>query len=95
MPKTNDIMEDMNIIEIIQNRVNELNNIHWSTDECKPIFIVSILYDYDKNKEEQYIILTVQHLGSTFSNIIFPKKENHYGYDSLLSEMTNLYNQTM
>lgn len=95
MPTTKDIMEDLTIVEVIQHRVTKLNNKHWSTDECKPNFIVSILYDYGKNKKEQYIMLTVQHLGSNFSSILFPRTENHYGYESILSEMTNLYNQTM
>jgi len=95
MPTTKDIMEDMNIVEFIQHKVNKLNSKHWSNDECKPIFIVSILYDYGKDKEDQFIILTVQHLGSSYSSIIFPRKEVHYGYESVLSEMTSLYNQTM
>lgn len=40
-----DRMFDKNIIELVQDRVNKLNDEHWNTDECKPVFIVSILYD--------------------------------------------------
>ena len=77
--------------------VDQLKKEHWSSDECEPIFIVSILYDYEmeKDKKEQYILLTIQHLGSAFSTILFPKKENIYGYDSLLDEIHNLYNQSL
>lgn len=46
-------------IETIQDKINTLNNKYWSDDECKPNFIVSILYDKNeiRNKVEQYIML--------------------------------------
>lgn len=88
---------DKNIIDVIQDRVNELRDRYWKDDKCKPEFIVSILFDYEykKGKKEQYIILTCRHLNSSFSSLLFPKYENVYGYDSLLEEMQNLYNKTM
>lgn len=92
-----DRMFDKNIVELVQERVNKLNDEHWATDECKPVFIVSILYDYElkKDKKDQFILLTCQHLSSSFSRILFPKTENIYGYESILDEMHGLYNQTM
>ncbi len=84
-------MFDKDIVKIIQEAVDKINNDHWNTDECKPIFIVSILY----NKKSQSILLTCQHMGESFSRIIFPKEDCYEGYDSLFKEMRNLYNQTM
>jgi hypothetical protein len=87
---------DMNIVELIKDRVNKLTDEHWSKDKCKPQFIVSILYDRNiRDKMEQYIILTCIHLSSSVSSVLFPVEKNIYGYDSILSEMEDLYNQTM
>lgn len=90
------LIED-NIVEILQTKVNLLNDKHWNTDDCKPIFLVSLLYDKNLRVKEirQYIILTCQHLSNAFSSVLFPIDENFYGYDSLLKAMNDLYNQTM
>jgi hypothetical protein len=92
-----DKMFDKNIVELVREKVNKLTDKHWNHDECKPIFITSILYhkNKDTDKIEQYIILTCQHLSSTFSRILFPQEDSFYGYESILSEMESLYNQTM
>lgn len=86
-----------NIIETIRSEVDKQFKEHWSKDECQPEFLVSILFDKNirNNKTEQYIILTCKHLSSVFSRVIFPDDESFYGYESILSVMESLYNQTM
>ena len=92
-----DLMMENNIREILQNETNRLVEEYWKSDICKPIFIVSLLYDKNiRNKEmKQYIMLTCQHLGNSVSSVIFPIDDNFYGYESLLSAMNDLYAQTM
>lgn len=90
------IMED-DIVEILQSKVNILKEKHWKADSCQPDFIISLLYDNNIRDKElsQFIILTCIHMSSSVSSVIFPIHKNFYGYDSLLSAMKNLYNQTM
>jgi len=85
------------IIDSLRNEVNELTEKHWLTDECKPIFFISLLFDRNirDNKSDQYILLTCKHLSSVFSRVLFPIEDNFYGYESVLKAMESLYNQTM
>ena len=91
------LIKENNIDMILQKEVNRLANKYWSNDKCKPKYIVSILYDKDlrDGKISQYIILTCKHANSSFSSVLFPKNECFYGYESILSCMKDLYNQTM
>ena len=85
-------MSSESITEILQEKIDKISAREWFNDDCKPEFKLSILYDTEQN---QFIVLSIDHLGHSFSKIIFPKKENLYGYDSVLSDMKDLYNQTM
>jgi hypothetical protein len=77
---------------VIQKEIDKIAKCIYKKDICPPEFIVSILYN---GEEEHKIILTIRHLGSTFSRILFPIKKNHYGYDNLKDSIVYLYNQTM
>lgn len=81
----------MDIIEVLQQKVDEITKEDYKGDKCPPEFIVSLLYGKDNHK----ILLTVKHLGSTFSEVIFPNMDMKYGYESLSKEMEYLYNRTM
>ena len=83
----------MNIIELIQKEVNAIAKTKFANDECPPEFIVSVLFERDMN--EQKPILTIKHLGSSFSRILFPQSDSLYGYEELEKEVVSLYNQTM
>ncbi|MBE7896166.1 hypothetical protein [Paenibacillus polymyxa] len=90
----------MDIIDAIQRIVNEVVENEYRHDECPPEFIVSLLYEKsveldERSDKDHKIILTVRHLGSCFSKVIFPQVTQVFGYDSLKEEMKYMYNRTM
>lgn len=82
---------EKNIIEAIDMYVQWLAKKGWEKDDCPPKFIVS-LNNQDINK--QSIMITIDHLGSRFTETLFPQ-DMRYGYDSIYSQMENMYNRTM
>lgn len=40
-------------------------------------------------------MITIKHCGYKFTEKLFPRKNTEYGYDSILNQMINMYNQTM
>lgn len=78
------------IIDCLQEKVNEIAEIKYANDICKPKFIVSLL-----NEKEHKILLTVKHLGFCMTNVVFPDLECNYGYPNLEEQIKWLYNQTM
>jgi hypothetical protein len=91
----------MDIIEIIQKKVDKLTKQNYAGDECPPQFIVSLFYnnreeDVDSDSDHEHkIIMTVLHSGYAFSKVIFPITKYIYGYESLEDEMKYMYNRTM
>lgn len=85
-------LESLDIISAIDEIVQALARINWCDDECPPEFLVSL---NDEDGDNQSIMITVNHLGYKFTEKLFPRKDMHYGYDSLMSQMINLYNKTM
>ena len=81
------------IIDCIQDRVDILVKDKYSWDtQCYPEFKVSVLW---ANEDNQQIILTYTHLSRSVSRVLFPVKDNYYGYDFLEEVVENLFNQTM
>lgn len=83
----------MDIVETIQTQVNNIVQEKYQNDECKPIFLVSLL-------ENDKILITCKHLASCFSETIFPMEEKEtddwvYGLQSLECYIVDLYNRTM
>ncbi|MDU6995934.1 MAG: hypothetical protein E6356_13825 [Terrisporobacter othiniensis] len=85
-------MKFIDITDLFQDKINELTEEMYGDDECKPKYTLSIM-GYD---EDAKFILSIDHLGVKFSNIIFPKKGIVYnnGFD-LYEEMKQLYNRIM
>lgn len=81
----------LDIIELVDKYVQEIAKERWKDDECPPEFWVSLM-GYDEN---QKIMLSVKHLGSVYTKILFPVKDATYGYDAIKTEMEYLYNRTM
>lgn len=81
----------MDIVNILQKEVDRLTKEEYGNDECPPEFIVSVMYDGSPHK----ILLTVRHLGQSFTDVLFPNEDYKYGYESLSKEMEYLYNRTM
>lgn len=83
---------NMNIIQTLEEYVIKLSKEEWKEDNCPPKFIVSLNND-DMNN--QSIMITIDHLGSKFTEKIFPRKGTEYGYETILDQMINMYNRTM
>ena len=80
------------IIDFIQLQVDALSK-EWDSDRCKPIFTISIGRN-DKN-DSDIILLTITHMSSSFTEIVFPRSDSFYGYDSIGRMMKQMYNRTM
>ena len=85
-------LESLDIISAIDEIVKALARINWCDDECPPEFWISLNNEDMKN---QSIMITVNHLGCKFTEKLFPRTNTEYGYDSVLNQMINMYNQTM
>ena len=89
--KYNQVPFELDIIDIIEQKVKSLVEEHWKDDPCPPEFWVSL---NNEDMNNQCIMLTIKH-GYKFTEKIFPRKNTDYGYDCLLNQMINMYNQTM
>nr|WP_312985419.1 hypothetical protein [Clostridioides sp.] len=83
----------MDIIETIQMQIDNIVQEKYQNDECKPMFLVSLL-------ENDQILVTCKHLASCLSEVIFPIDKEAtdnwvYGLPSLESYIEILYNRTM
>lgn len=85
-------LKNENIISMLDLLVKEIAKEEWRFDDCPPEFWVSLDSSDVKN---QAICLTINHLGSKFTEKIFPRPTATFGYDTLLNYMTHLYNRTM
>lgn len=90
--KYNQVLFGMDIINIIEEYVQKIAKEYWNTDNCPPKFWVSLNND-DMNNQK--IMITVYHLGSKFTETLFPRSNTEYGYDSVLNQMISMYNRTM
>lgn len=90
----------MDIISAIQKQVDLICDEKYGDDkDTPPVFIVSLLYedlpDVVKKDKDHKICLTISHMESCFTKVIFPRVEQVFGYDSLEEDMKYLYNRTM
>lgn len=77
---------------MMQQNIDNIVKEVWTTDECPPNFILSVM-DYDKNAK---IMLTIEHLGYKFTDVLFPKEGINYNNGfNVYDEMKQLYNRTM
>ena len=84
--------ENLDIINILEQYVNTLAKEHWKSDNCPPKFWISL---NNEDMNNQSIMITIKHCGYKFTEKLFPRKNTEYGYDSILNQMINMYNQTM
>ena len=82
----------LDIINIIEEKVQEWTKEHWKNDKCPPEFWVSL---QNENPDNQAIMISISHLGQKFTERLFPRKDADFGYESVLNQMINMYNQTM
>ncbi len=82
----------LDIISILDEKVQKIARKEWEDDKCPPEFWVSI---DNEDMDNQSILISVRHLGLTFTEKLFPRKNTQWGYDSVLDQMISLYNRTM
>ena len=85
-------LPSMDIVSIIDEVVQKLAKNIWNEDDCPPEFWVSI---NNEDMDNQSIMITINHMSYKFTEKLFPRKDTHFGYDCLLDQMRNMYNQTM
>ena len=73
--KYNQVPFDLDIIDIIEQKVKSLAEEHWKDDECPPEFWVSL---NNEDMNNQCIMLTIKH-GYKFTEKIFPRKNISMG----------------
>ena len=82
----------LNIVNILEEEVQKLVKEHWKNDDCPPEFWVSL---NNEDMDNQTILITINHLGNKFTERLFPRRNTEYGYETVLNQMINMYNQTM
>lgn len=82
----------LNIVNILEEEVQKLVKEYWKNDDCPPEFWVSL---NNEDMNNQTILITINHLGSKFTERLFPRRNTEYGYETVLNQMINMYNQTM
>lgn len=87
-----ELLPSMDIINILDETIQILAKNNWKEDSCPPEFWVSL---NNEDMDNQAIMITISHLGYRFTEKLFPRKDTHFGYDTLLNQMINMYNQTM
>ena len=90
--KYNEVLIGLDVIGCLEDRVQKTVEEHWANDSCPPEFWVSL---NNEDMNNQSIMITINHLGRKFTERLFPRKDTEYGYDSMLDQMINMYNQTM
>lgn len=78
------------IIDCVQEEVDRICDNKWEIDQCKPKFLVSLNSEYTDK-----LILTITHMGQSFSETLFPRLDMPYGYESVEYMMRQMYNRTM
>ena len=79
------------VIDCIQEEVNRICEDKYKDDDCKPIFLVSLITE----KGGDRLILTITHSYQSFSEILFPRHDALYGYETIEFMMKMMYNRTM
>lgn len=90
--KYDQVLFGNNIVNILEEKVQEYVKEHWRDDNCPPEFWVSL---NNEDIDNQVILITINHLGSKFTERLFPRRNTEYGYETVLNQMINMYNQTM
>jgi len=62
------------IITILEEKVQSLTREHWTIDKCPPEFWVTL---NNEDMNNQKILITVNHLGHKFTEVLFPRTEAH------------------
>lgn len=90
--KENQVLFGIDIVNLIEEKVQKLAANRWANDDCPPEFWVSL---NNEDINNQCIMITIHHCGYKFSEKLFPRKNTEYGYESVVNQMISMYNQTM
>lgn len=90
--KYNQVPLGLDIVNVIEEKVQQWAKDYWNDDSCPPEFWVSLNNEDENN---QSIMISINHLDCKFTERLFPRKNTEYGYGSIINQMINMYNQTM
>lgn len=90
--KYNQIPLGLDIVNIIEEKVQQWAKEYWDDDSCPPEFWVSL---NNEDPDNQSIMISINHLDNKFTERLFPRKSTEYGYSAIINQMINMYNQTM
>jgi hypothetical protein len=88
----NQVPIGLDIVSIVEEKVQQWAKEYWDDDSCPPEFWVSL---NNEDVNNQSIMISINHLGNKFTERLFPRKNTEYGYGSVINQMINMYNQTM
>ena len=87
------------IIDSIQYAVGKIQEEYFKkeSEDGELQFIVSCLYEQNNGEYPQSdkIILTIKHGKWSNSRVLFPTKDNYYGFNCLEDTMVDMFNQSM
>ena len=90
--KYNQVPLGLDIVNIIEEKVQQWAKEYWNEDECPPEFWVSLNNEDENN---QSIMISINHLDIKFTERLFPRKNTEYGYGFVINQMISMYNRTM
>ena len=90
--KYDQILFGIDIVGVIEEKVQQYAKDYWNDDECPPEFWVSL---NSEDPDSQSIMISIHHLGRKFTEKLFPRKDTNYGYQSIINQMITMYNLTM
>lgn len=83
----------LSIVDLIDKQIQKMAKKEFEKDtQSRPEYWVSIS---NEDMNNQKLMITINHCGIKFTEILFPRKGTEYGYESVLNQMINMYNQTM
>lgn len=90
--KYNQVPLGLDIVNVIEEKVQQWAKDYWEDDSCPPEFWVSL---NNEDPDNQSIMISINHLDNKFTERLFPRKNTEYGYGAIINQMINMYNQTM
>lgn len=82
----------LDIVSIIEEKIQQWAKDYWNDDACPPEFWVSL---NNEDLNNQSIMISINHLDCKFTERLFPRNNTEYGYGSVINQMINMYNRTM
>lgn len=83
----------LSIVDLIDKQIQKMVKKEFMEDTQSPPEYWVSLNNEDMNNQK--LMITINHCGIKFTEVLFPRKDTEYGYESVLNQIINMYNQTM